>query len=860
MSLLSPEPIDFDETWGLLESSLLTILMDFPNKNFPNDLWMTLYTGVYKLCTKPMDAQPGKLYFKLKEVLEDYVDGVLQGLLAYEACTAHCSLDLLARYRGAFDNYATGMGYAADIFSYLDRHWVATNHCETGRSPQDGVYTVYEMALVVWKELAFESLKVKLRNHIMAVLNAARERDAPSLDDGGAVRGVLATYEALGMERRDRSALFQRELEDHLVADAKRYFARRGTALLAAAPVAAYLRAVEGFLAAEGGRCACAFGPLTARRILISAQVALIGQHSERLVEEAKRMLSAVPEQRDDLRRLYTLISYLDDDAETPGAGVLAGGGPLVLIDNPSMAALQHVVQEHIRAQGLLAVRDAQATVAAAAAAAGGGGDGDNGDDASAMGGGGAAAEGKPTAATSDEVVAAMLRVYQHYRGLVGESFMNAAAFRGVLDEACKAFVNAMPSAPEWLARHAHCLLDRSFRESRIEEDARREALDRVGFLFAYIADKDVFHKYYAKLLSKRIIQLTSVSNDAEERMLDNMRRISGFEFTSKLQRMFVDKTLSRDLHTGYMEWLEVCMGGAWDGGGGEACGGGGGGGGGHGGVAAAVAHVLLAEGPGGASVLSSGSGFEAFTFVLTAGCWPLQSVNSTFQPPAPIHTYVQRFLEFYNEVHSRRKLEWLYHLGHGEMSARCFDKPYRVYSSTFQMGVLYQFNARDAIGVSDIAKGIAISETELSRHLYPLIKAGLLVVRDAAGQDVRGAQMQSCDDIIPQHVIAINTAFTSKRSRIKINIVDHSRQPVKGDVPPVELISDRKASVQAAVCRIMKARRELAHRDLCTEVKAQLVHLFVPDVPFIKKCIEELIDKDYLGRVEGKDMYTYCA
>ena len=47
-----------------------------------------------------------------------------------------------------------------------------------------------------------------------------------------------------------------------------------------------------------------------------------------------------------------------------------------------------------------------------------------------------------------------------------------------------------------------------------------------MGFLFAYISDKDIFHKYYSKLLSKRIIQLTSVSDEAEERMLKNMRKV----------------------------------------------------------------------------------------------------------------------------------------------------------------------------------------------------------------------------------------------------------------------------------------------------------------------------------------------
>lgn len=36
-------------------------------------------------------------------------------------------------------------------------------------------------------------------------------------------------------------------------------------------------------------------------------------------------------------------------------------------------------------------------------------------------------------------------------------------------------------------------------------------------------------------------------------------RQISGFEYTSKLQRMFVDKALSRDLHTGYVEWQASC-------------------------------------------------------------------------------------------------------------------------------------------------------------------------------------------------------------------------------------------------------------------------------------------------------------
>jgi hypothetical protein len=95
-SLLEPEAVNFESTWrwvksngkmwlprvvadyrycllvfylrSLLESSLLSILRDI-GSGFPNDLWVTLYTGVYKLCTRPMGQQMNfQLYSRLKNV------------------------------------------------------------------------------------------------------------------------------------------------------------------------------------------------------------------------------------------------------------------------------------------------------------------------------------------------------------------------------------------------------------------------------------------------------------------------------------------------------------------------------------------------------------------------------------------------------------------------------------------------------------------------------------------------------------------------------------------------------------------------------------------------------------------------
>jgi cullin 3 len=66
---------------------------------------------------------------------------------------------------------------------------------------------------------------------------------------------------------------------------------------------------------------------------------------------------------------------------------------------------------------------------------------------------------------------------------------------------------------------------------------------------------------------------------------------------------------------------------------------------------------------------------------------------------------------------------------------------------------------------------------------------------------------------------------------------------------------------IEAAIVRIMKARRVLDHNSVVAEVSRQLSSRFVPNPTVIKKRIESLIEREFLERdKEDRKLYKYLA
>jgi hypothetical protein len=69
------------------------------------------------------------------------------------------------------------------------------------------------------------------------------------------------------------------------------------------------------------------------------------------------------------------------------------------------------------------------------------------------------------------------------------------------------------------------------------------------------VDDKDIFQKFYAKSLTRRLIHNASVSDDAEKLMIERLKAVCGYEYTSKLQRMFTDTQVSSEINSRFREY-----------------------------------------------------------------------------------------------------------------------------------------------------------------------------------------------------------------------------------------------------------------------------------------------------------------
>ncbi|GKY95814.1 hypothetical protein MPSEU_000542100 [Mayamaea pseudoterrestris] len=424
--------------------------------------------------------------------------------------------------------------------------------------------------------------------------------------------------------------------------------------------------------------------------------------------------------------------------------------------------------------------------------------------------------------------VRGVLEMREKYDQVVQVSFRNEKKAQKRMAEAFEDFLNADARAASCLAVYVDELLRSGLRGSS-EEQVQQE-LEKAIVVFRYVQDKDVFESFYKQHLAKRLLFSRSVSDDAERTMVSLLKAECGYQYTSKLEGMFNDIRISRETRDKYKNYQRQ-------------------------------------QG-------DNRSAVDIEVDVLTTGYWPSQQVPPCTLP-APAQDAIERFEKFYLEKHTGRKLSWQTSAGSAEVRA-VFGAPpnvrrHELCVSTYQMVILMLYNDSDELTLGQIRTMTHIPDSELRRQLISLCTPrNKILIKGSKGKGIT-----SDDD-----TFTFNREYTSKLKRVRIPLVkEASISPregaagadagggfASGDVVidgtvPVPVEEDRRHSVEAAIVRIMKARKTLSHNDLVAEVTKQLSIRFNPSPVFIKKRVESLIEREYLERSQVEHrLYTYVA
>jgi cullin 1 len=636
------------------------------------------------------------------------------------------------------------------------------------------------LALVIWKEHLFDAVKDRLTKKLLELIQ--KERDGDQIDQNQ-VAGVIQSYVKLGaIKPQKQLEIYKEDFEVHFINGTKDYYARESTAFISLNGVSAYMKIAENRIQEEEKRSKKYLDSSSYDRVRREIDMVLIDKHKDMMQNECESMFR--DDKRDDLSRMYRLLSRIEGLIE-----------PMLL-----------VLQSYVTQQGLEAVKAVQSGIARE-----GSGPRDIDDEAEQQTNKESANNSNAPAEKRAEnpaaaYVEALLATHRQYSEVVATAFKSDPSFVAALDKACRKVVNDNPinkdstKSPELLAKYCDLLLKKSTKH--LDENALEHKLSQVILIFKYVDDKDVFQKFYSKMLAKRLIHATSVSDDAEKFMIAGLKEACGFEYTSKLQRMFNDIQLSVEINERFKEYTTENK------------------------VALKVDFNIQ---------------------VLTAGSWPLQTQASSFNVPFELEVCLKEFHKFYDKLHHGRKLNWLHHLSKGDMRMLYLKKKYEMQATNYQMAVLLNYNEREQFSTQELSQATSLSDLELKRTLLSLLDSKVL------------KKTSSGRALTPTDEFVLNKTFTSKRIRFKITApLQAETEKQSADTRKV-IDDDRKLYLQAAIVRIMKARKMLNHNNLMREVIDQSRSRFIPSIPMIKKCIEQLIEKEYLKREEN-DKYSYVA
>ena len=642
---------------------------------------------------------------ELYKRLEDFLKGYLEDLL--KSSDSLVDDELLKYYNRHWDEYKFSSKVLNGICQYLNRHWVK-RECEESIK---GRYEVYQLALVIWRDNFFKQLNQNVTGAILKLIE--KERNGETINTL-LISGAIDCYVQLGINENEAStnfsnfSVYKDYFQVHFIDETKNYYKKESNEFLMQNSVTEYMRKCETRLSEESKRVKTYLNEVTKPDLDACTEKELIENHLELFYTEFKNLLN--DNKNDDLARMYQLVNRVPNGLDE----------------------LKNLLECHIADQGRSAI------------------------------------EGCGESAVNDPklYVSTILDVHRKYAQLTSTSFNNDPGFVAALDKACRQFINKNKvtedaknsnKSPELLVKYCDLLLKKSSKNP--EGDELEDLLNQIMVVFKYIDDKDVFQRYYSRYLAKRLVNNASASEYAEESMISKLKQACGFEYTSKLQRMFQDITpYSKIINEKFKQWLETNK---------------------------------------------KSLGLDFSIQILGTVSWPFTNQHE-FSLPQELEKSVQTFTEFYQKQHSGRKLTWLYNYSKGELITLCFKNRYTLQSSTLQMALLLQFNRAEKLTIRQLYESVQINKQDMNilyQVVQILLKSKLLVIGDETTVSEDKSENEGLNE---NTVLKVFNDYKNKKLRVNINVPLKNEVKIEQNKMEKEIDETRNAAVQVRIIKII--------------------------------------------------------
>lgn len=639
---------------------------------------------------------------------------------------------------------------------------------------QNNCENVYNLGLVIFRDKVVRYGCVG--NHLrVTLLDMIMKERRGEMIDRLAIKNACQMLMMLGIETRN---VYEEDFESHFLRQSAEFYKIESQKFLEENSASSYIHKVEARINEEAERATHYLDESTENRIVEVVEEELIKRHMKTIVEmEGSGVVHMLKNNRmGDLACMYKLFARVAEGHKTIG----------------------EAVSKYLREEGKALVTQATDE------------------------------QSQQTNAVT--YIQNLLELKDRFDNFLAHSFSNDKYFKQVISGDFEYFLNLNTRSPEFLSLFIDDKLKKGVKG--LSDAEVEQVLDKSMILFRFLQEKDAFEEYYKRHLARRLLNQKSASDDSEKMMISKLKSECGCQFTSKLEGMFKDMTVSNTINEEFKGHLN--------------------------------------------NTGKNLNGVDLSVRVLTTGFWPGQN--------APPHINLARipqqafdvFKNFYLAKHSGRILTLQPGAGTADLNAvfyggkrgedeekeegggatsRGGHKKHILNVNTYQMVVLLMFNTRERLTYEEIKEETLIPDRELMRALQPLAVG-------KQGQRIL-VKHPKTKEIEPTHSFSVNEAFTSSFHRVKIQQASARQgeaEPERNETKK-KVDEDRKHEIEACIVRIMKSRKQLNHNQLVSEVVEQLNKRFQPSPIIIKKRIEGLIEREYMKRSDhDRKMYIYLA